>query len=681
MSKKRRRQVGRVTVAALITLLVAMSAFTAIFLSSQEDAQALSASEWEYVRQALEDFVAAQYQYDSVGGESGFITDAATLKTQIDSNNDGIYLGEGDDAANAPVLVDVLENQATWIPATSSRSYWNGSVTTTTGPTLGTTSVNQIAGRVDAHEAAGFSTDVVVYCATGHTESAAAGGLAAVSYAGGLGGSTPPKVLAFKWGRYGWGPTGSKTYSNTNTMVAPGASGGPYSDGTGPAADACAGSTPTTELVRCVAEWALSTTGGNVGNGANPPLSTYQAVDLRPATITETVDGGGAGNDLSIPIDTAFTTGLNNLDPAGTKKLFVNRTQHTAGMIATGAEMLGYDSAFLQWGLPNYNNGQDEKFTGPGPYAQVTTPVDFTAPVISNVAATGTIDGATITWSTDEPATSVLEWSLTEGGPYTKVNDTVLHAAHSMTITGQAPGARIYYRVSSYDGQANGGTPTSEGSVTVNRTINHTTDNVYYMPWYDDTSIWGWMGSWVVVGNVSGSAVDVELRVDGVIKGANAAIAAGDSWFQRYPNLNDGMVEVICFGCKTAGNDLVVSQRAIFKNTFNEYIATEWDDLSDTWHFPWYDNTKAWGVNGAWIVIANPDTTDASVAITIDGAAIAESPVNVPAGTVVPVKVAATTNSGPVLVDATGGQKLLVTQRVLFRDSFNEVAGLPIPTP
>ncbi|MHB0916054.1 MAG: hypothetical protein ACYC4M_10330, partial [Thermoleophilia bacterium] len=158
-------------------------------------------------------------------------------------------------------------------------------------------------------------------------------------------------------------------------------------------------------------------------------------------------------------------------------------------------------------------------------------------------------------------------------------------------------------------------------------------------------------------------------------------IAAGGSWFQLYPNLNDGMVEVICWDCKTGSDDLVVSQRVIFKNTFNEYIATEWDGLSDTWHFPWYDNTKAWGWNGSWIIIANPDTTEASVAITIGGSAIAESPVTVPANSRVAVKVAATTNGGPVKVDATGGQKLLVTERVLFKDSFNEVAGLPIPTP
>ncbi|MHB8967356.1 MAG: hypothetical protein ACYC5A_04580 [Thermoleophilia bacterium] len=697
MSKRKKRQVGRVTIAALLTLLVAMSAFTAIFLSSQDDAKALDASQWEYLRSNIDAYFSGQYAAGE-GGTAGYTYDKTALQTALDSNGDmspiagsppgsagttvtGV-LGEGDDAANAPILIDNLRTQTAIIPGTSFRCNWN-----TADDCFSETSLTAIKELVDARKAAGFSTDIAVYCVSSHTASPTTGGFGAIAQTGALSSDGDvPNVYMVEYSRNGWRNNVPAALSTSNAIAAAETSAGGYAN---PTTAECGSETTEAGIVRCMADWAISSTGGNVSNGQSdiPTITgAGQTIDTRPSGSTLDT----AGDNYQITTDTLFSlAGLANLDPS--KTTIVVPVSQQGGEVAIALKMLGYDmiaGGFINSGIPRWNSteGTQQGVIGDNlplqTIASYTAPakVETTAPVISSVVATPTADGATITWSTDEPATSILEWSLTQGGPYTKVNDTVLHAAHSKTITGQAAGTTIYYRVSSYDGYANGGTPTTESSVVVNQPIDHNTDYVYYMPWYDNTAIWGWMGAWVVAGNTSADAVNVELRINGVTKGTQN-IAAGGSWFQLYPNLNDGMVEVICWDCKTGSDDLVVSQRAIFKNTFNEYIATEWDGLSDTWYFPWYDNTKAWGWNGSWIIIANPDTTEASVAITIGGSAIAESPVTVPANSRVAVKVAATTNAGPVKVDATGGQKLLVTERVLFKDSFNEVAGLPIPTP
>ncbi|MHB9089751.1 MAG: hypothetical protein ACYC5A_11150, partial [Thermoleophilia bacterium] len=381
---------------------------------AEREAKAISATEWDTVRIALNNYVTNQYE-SSAATEYGFVIDSGALKSRIDSNGDGTYLGEGDDAGNNPVIVDVLISSAGIIPTTVSRSNWNTT-------SLQSASVNSVAAFVNSHEAAGFSTDVVVYCLTGHTEAAAAGGFGAIAGAGGLGGSSTPKVLSLKYGRAGWGPTtNTKTFTATNTTGAPDALPSAYANAT--QADATCNGKTGSELVRCVAERAVSATGGSVGNGVNPPVTTYQAIDLRPGGGT-TIEQTNA--TYNIPVNTIFNSGLNYLNPAATpKKLFVGDTQHMAGMVATGAEMLGYDSAFLQWGLANYNKNIGEIYDASDNFgyaqqnvgANVAAPLDTTAPTVTVAPAASNVTDTTadISRTANEPATMKVEYGTAAG--------------------------------------------------------------------------------------------------------------------------------------------------------------------------------------------------------------------------------------------------------------------------
>lgn len=480
MSERKQRRF-RLAVFSVVPVLLVVAAIVPVFLMASSPAGAINASDWFKVRTYIDSFIASQFQ-PADDGEAGFVVDAATVHQRIDSNNDidgvGVagVLGEGDDAATAPVLVDVLASTANVIPGTSARCIWNG----TTGlGCLEANQVNTIKNRVNAHEAAGFRTDVVAYCATGHTESPTAGGFGFVSRAGGLGDGVTPKVLAFKWGRNGWVNT-SKTYANVYQLVAPGTP-AINSYATNPGAN-CNSAVSDAELVRCTALWMVNPSGGNIGNGVNPPLSNYQVIDIRAGDVSLTVNGGILPS-LHVPIQTVFNGGLQSLPPdpgvtGGTEKLlFVNRTQHTAGMVAGGARMLGYPATFLQWGLPNFNNSLDEKWVSSGHAYPVqsatannlTSGVDLIAPTVEGIsAALSGSDSTVITRaSASEPATMKVEYGTAPGVYTAEVNDTILNQFNkSVTLSGLGFATTYYYRVTSYDGQANGSVSAEQSFIT-----------------------------------------------------------------------------------------------------------------------------------------------------------------------------------------------------------------------
>ncbi|MBI5871402.1 MAG: fibronectin type III domain-containing protein [Actinobacteria bacterium] len=649
---------------------------------------ATPSGQWATVAQYIDSFVQSQY-VGTDDGEAGFITTAAQLKGQLDSNSDNTILGEGDDAALAPVVVDVLSSQGTWIPGTSYRlvGAWYTSADTTNAPA--------VRSWVQKREAAGFNIDIVTYCLTGHTESPPVMAYGAMGQADYFGTTTAPGVTALKWGRYGWN-TGTNTYSNvkneTANLVATSTTNVP----TGPD---CSAETDDKGLVRCAADAGLNTvnTAGGTGAGVTPWASAddalYYPIDIRTTLTNGTVSDQTTADTAyakQVPFNMLFSS-TNNYEKIrelanGTDNTKTNviltRTQHSGGIAAAGTAMLGYSSDTMRWGLAYWNTNQAEQFTAGAGYALTSTAIDTTPPTISNVVATPTADGGTITWdTTGDPATSKVQWSTTPGGPYTTVHDTILHASHTVTITGQTPGATIYYIVSGYDGLANPATPTTEASFVVQRTINPATDKVYYLPWYDARSANNWIGDWIGVVNMDAvDPADVEIRIGGAIMGAQN-VPAGEDWVptpQNYPGEFGGPVQVVCFGCVTNATTLVVNQRALYGQTFSEILAVESADLGKEYVFPWYDNVTANNVIGAWIMVTNADSTTATVEIYVGGTL--KDTLTIPAGQAdFYIDPTHTLIGGPVRVVTSGGtQKLVVSQRVLYGNSFNEILGQKI---
>jgi thiol-disulfide isomerase/thioredoxin len=104
----------------------------------------------------------------------------------------------------------------------------------------------------------------------------------------------------------------------------------------------------------------------------------------------------------------------------------------------------------------------------PNSTADTTPPNIQSDPTISSTTETG----AVITWETDEPATSQVNYGKTETYGSTTPLDTNLSTSHSVTLTGLDPNTTYNFKVISTD--AAGNEATSEGELTTLATADKT---------------------------------------------------------------------------------------------------------------------------------------------------------------------------------------------------------------
>jgi len=417
-------------------------------------------------------------------GEAGFLVTADALQSRLNSNyvdgTVGDYLGEGDDAAEAPVLIDVLGTQTTLIPATSLRVIVSSAADPTYGPL--------VQDKVQDHRDAGFSTEIVDYCLTGHSQDRVTMAYGVMSAAGYFGAGDDlaafPKVTGLKWGRQGWNysVTSEPGYAGVKTLGAAGTAG----TGGTPSNSACTGSTPDSELVRCTAQAAIGPTGGGATPTDPPSSATGLGIDMR--TSTPALGYMGSGFSISLPggTETLFSTGLGSLT-TGKTLWFYNRTQHTAGMAAEGANMLGYTAQFQRWGLPDWNNTVPAEKLGDGapwPSQDATAPDYYaimtvannvnsgpntTVPVVTGGAASVsniTTTSADITRVTTDglgnpmPATSKIALhDDTADVDLPVTNNTILNSTKTVAVNGLTAGHSYSGTLIAYSGNANASAP------------------------------------------------------------------------------------------------------------------------------------------------------------------------------------------------------------------------------
>ena len=85
-----------------------------------------------------------------------------------------------------------------------------------------------------------------------------------------------------------------------------------------------------------------------------------------------------------------------------------------------------------------------------GPYR-----FDGSAPAISGLAAAPDTDSATVTWTTDEPSTTQLEYGTTTAYGLTSALDETLDTSHAVTLSGLAAGATFHVRALGRDQAGN----------------------------------------------------------------------------------------------------------------------------------------------------------------------------------------------------------------------------------
>ncbi len=83
------------------------------------------------------------------------------------------------------------------------------------------------------------------------------------------------------------------------------------------------------------------------------------------------------------------------------------------------------------------------------------TGIDITPPLLTSIASTETTATANITWTTDEGATSKVEYSTDTSYSASSALNSSLSLTHTVTLTGLTPGTLYHYRVISRDVNSN----------------------------------------------------------------------------------------------------------------------------------------------------------------------------------------------------------------------------------
>jgi hypothetical protein len=178
-----------------------------------------------------------------------------------------------------------------------------------------------------------------------------------------------------------------------------------------------------------------------------PTVTTSAATSLAAtsATLNGNLTALGTATSVSVSFEWGTSTSYGTETTAQSATAIGAFTADLTGLTANTtyhvrAKAVGHGAAVY---------GDDITFTTP------SLP-DTTAPTISAVASTGiTKTGATITWTTNEAATSRVEYGLTEEyGSFTTL-DTSLVTAHSVELTGLKAGKTYHYRVISGDASDN----------------------------------------------------------------------------------------------------------------------------------------------------------------------------------------------------------------------------------
>ena len=190
---------------------------------------------------------------------------------------------------------------------------------------------------------------------------------------------------------------------------------------------------------------------------SNESPKSAPAVATTPDTLPPSVPTNLSGTPVSeTQVNLSWTASTDNVGVTG-YKVFRN-----AGQIGTSATTSYSDSTCSPSTTYTYTvsaydaAGNNSAQSAP---AVVTTP-DLTPPSISNVGSTPAQTTCTVTWTTNEAATSQVEYGLnTSYGSLTTLDPTLV-TAHSVQVSGLTASTLYHYRVRSKDAANNEGIST-----------------------------------------------------------------------------------------------------------------------------------------------------------------------------------------------------------------------------
>ncbi len=202
--------------------------------------------------------------------------------------------------------------------------------------------------------------------------------------------------------------------------------------------------------------------------------SEQASIAIASDVITVTIcagDGGAiaASSVVTIEIGTNATSSgvganrITNPSTLGNYALSIEGSFGDSGTIIL--PIGGDDSLAVTATVPSSGGGGDSGGGG------VPAPSDTTAPIISNLLVFGiTTSEATISWTTDEAATSTVTYWVTGSSSTTTVSTAGYFTAHSFDLSGLSEGTEYSFYVTSTDSSGNMATSSTQTFTTLDET-------------------------------------------------------------------------------------------------------------------------------------------------------------------------------------------------------------------
>lgn len=214
--------------------------------------------------------------------------------------------------------------------------------------------------------------------------------------------------------------------------------------------------------------YALAVTGGTFTGNTITPASDGTGISLSGADADITVSGNTIeGGARGVRIEDAGYYG----DAGANGTITLNRnsvatdSEYGIGVIGTSTTV---DATCNWWGAADGPGA-----VGPGAGSPVTANIDYATwlttsdlngscngttqaagPVISGTATSTTSTGATITWTTDLPATGQVSYGLTTTYTASSTLQSATTTSHTVTLAGLTPSTTYHYQIQSGNGNA-----------------------------------------------------------------------------------------------------------------------------------------------------------------------------------------------------------------------------------
>jgi|GEM_PF-1749417 len=199
----------------------------------------------------------------------------------------------------------------------------------------------------------------------------------------------------------------------------------------------------------------------SAGNNACSSDNTFNTLDITPPVITNVqvtnITATGAtftwdtDESATSYVDHGLSAGPPYSDTDGDATMVTSHSVAVTGLT---------ENTTYHYRVRSGDASANESFTTDATFATA----DGTPPVITNVQVTNiTATGASVTWTTNEPATSNVDYDL-DGSPYDDTeSDATLKVSHNIALTGLTENTTYHYSVRSVD---NVGNPASTADAT-----------------------------------------------------------------------------------------------------------------------------------------------------------------------------------------------------------------------